>query len=192
METTTLYVLALSGGKYYVGASREPEGRVLQHFAGQAAAWTQRYPPLRVLECRRGDVFDEDKLTKQYMQRYGIDAVRGGSYCALTLSERDRTALEKELATAQRQCFRCGSRQHFAVDCDTPRVAREKQQAKPAPLRRDDRLAQCGRCKRMGHGAPQCCEVTDRDGKPLEDDSWEPGSEESEDDTWSLESDESH
>lgn len=171
MESTNLYVLALSDGKYYVGASREPQERVLQHFAGQGAEWTRRHPPVKVVECVKGDVFDEDKLTKRYMQRYGIDSVRGGSYCALTLSESDRLALQKELKTVERRCFRCGSREHFAYMCRAAPMV-PVTPLPETPLR--PKAQRCERCRRFGHTASHCFARTDRDGWSLDDDSWEP------------------
>lgn len=78
---THLYVLALKEGKYYIGASDVPKERIMSHFRGVTpAAWTRKYEPLSVIEVIKGDVFDEDKITKKYMHSHGIDNVRGGSY----------------------------------------------------------------------------------------------------------------
>ena len=42
--------------------------------------------PLRVVEIQKGgDRYDEDKLVKKYMSKYGVNNVRGGSYCKVNL-----------------------------------------------------------------------------------------------------------
>lgn len=138
METTNIYVLALEDGKYYVGRSAEPAQRFLQHVEGAGSEWTRRFAPLRVVECVQGDAFDEDKLTKRYMQRYGIENVRGGSYCLPDLERTDLVTLRKELANAEDRCFQCGEAGHFVAQC-------------PRQL--------CTRCGRNTHTAERCVAV---------------------------------
>ena len=64
---TNIYVLMLEKGKYYVGKSNVPESRILNHFKNNGSAWTSLHKPIRVVEVEKGDIFDEDKITKQYM-----------------------------------------------------------------------------------------------------------------------------
>jgi hypothetical protein len=63
------------------------------------------------------DEFDEDKYTKMYMKKYGIDNVRGGTYTQLVLPDYLRMAIEKELCSAQDLCFRCNRSGHFVNHC---------------------------------------------------------------------------
>ena len=46
------------------------------------------YKPNRLIELVPDcDNFDEDKYTIKYMAKYGIDNVRGGTFCKITLSD---------------------------------------------------------------------------------------------------------
>ena len=86
--TTNVYALKLADGKYYIGKSDNIEQRLHDHFSGSGSAWTREYKPIKVIE-RRENVsrFEEDKMTKEYMEKYGIDNVRGGAYTQVDLSE---------------------------------------------------------------------------------------------------------
>lgn len=64
------------------------------------------------------DNFDEDKWTKKYMAMYGMENVRGGSYCNLQLDDNQKDILLRELSTSSDTCFRCGSKDHFISNCD--------------------------------------------------------------------------
>ncbi len=113
-----VYILQLSNGKYYVGKSTLPKARILDHFRGHGSAWTRQYPPISVLRVIKdcGD-FDEDKVTKETMQEYGIDNVRGGSYPQLVLDSAARAFLERELRMSTDVCVRCGRNSHFRASC---------------------------------------------------------------------------
>ena len=41
----TIYVIALTEGKYYVGRSDLPEERIMAHFSGDGSIWTKTYTP---------------------------------------------------------------------------------------------------------------------------------------------------
>ena len=78
--TTNIYVLKLEGNRYYVGKAQDPMRRYQEHMNGEGSAWTRRYPAVSLEETRTGvSPFEEDKVTKEYMAKYGIDKVRGGS-----------------------------------------------------------------------------------------------------------------
>ena len=116
-----VYVLALQHDKYYVGATeRTTQARVKQHFGGKgsAARWTTAHRPLRVLEERPADTkFTEDTVTKEMMDRFGIDNVRGASYCEETLTPSTIAHIQRELWGANKCCFRCGSPKHWIRIC---------------------------------------------------------------------------
>ena len=115
---TTVYVLALTCGKYYVGKTTNLARRTQEHFAGHGSAWTMKYPPLHIAqEIPNCDAFDEDKYVKLYMYRHGLDAVRGGAYSNLRLTAVQRETLQKEIWAATGKCVRCGRDSHFENDC---------------------------------------------------------------------------
>ena len=118
METTNIYILKLENNKYYIGKSDNVEFRYQQHLAGIGSAWTKKYKPLSlektISNCSH---FDEDKFTKEYMHKYGIENVRGGSYVEIELDEFQVETLKREIWGAKDLCKRCGRSGHFIADC---------------------------------------------------------------------------
>ena len=116
--TTNVYVLKLQGGNYYVGKSDDVIGRFQEHMRGNGSAWTRKHKPISIVESLDGvSVFEEDKVTKQYMAKYGIEKVRGGSYVMEELSEFHKEALNMEIWAAKDCCTQCGRKGHFVKDC---------------------------------------------------------------------------
>jgi predicted GIY-YIG superfamily endonuclease len=118
MEKTNIYVLKLQGGKYYVGKSLDVIGRYQQHVNGQGSSWTKKHKPMSLLECK-SDVspFEEDKMVKEYMSKYGIDNVRGGSYTQIILDAVQTEALNREIRGGTDACHQCGQKGHFVKFC---------------------------------------------------------------------------
>ena len=115
---STIYVLRLKGGRYYVGKSNNVMNRYKQHLNGSGSAWTRKYKPLSVEKTIHNvSPFEEDKITKEYMSTYGIDKVRGGSYVEIKLSEFHMAALNMEIWAANDLCTQCGRSGHFVKDC---------------------------------------------------------------------------
>lgn len=113
-----LYVLKLQHEKYYVGTTLRKEERVLDHFTNNGSAFTRKYKPLAVeLMIESNNDFDEDMYTKKYMMQFGINSVRGGSYCQVVLLQYQVQALEAEFNTIRNACFRCGRTSHYVNRC---------------------------------------------------------------------------
>jgi cellular nucleic acid-binding protein len=170
--TTHVYVLKLEDGKYYVGKSDDPEQRISRHFSGFGSAWTREYSPIKVIEIRRNvSRFEEDKLTKEYMEKYGIDNVRGGAYTQVNLPENARESLQREIRGASDVCFKCNRAGHWANRCyartvqvwgceycnsefDTSEQAERHERS--CGTRRSTKSGNCYRCGRYGHWVSEC------------------------------------
>jgi len=118
MEKTNVYVLKLEHGCYYVGKSSNVNARYQQHLKGTGAVWTKLHRPIKIMVIYK-DVspYFEDAITKEYMSKYGVNKVRGGSYVTEVLSSDVLKSLEKEAKMAQNRCLRCGRKGHFISEC---------------------------------------------------------------------------
>lgn len=123
-----LYALSLSSNKWYIGHTASPEKCLEQICAGEGPAWTRIHPPANtdggpsyeeLFPPKNGDALELEKdcLVKQYMLRYGIHNVRGGSYCKVALEPHMVKVLETELARADRRCQTCGGFGHTSYNC---------------------------------------------------------------------------
>lgn len=115
--TTNIYILKLADDCWYIGRTGDVDKRVQQHSGGSGSAWTRLHKPVGLEKVIEGaSPFDEDKYTKEYMAKYGIDKVRGGSYVTGKLNKEQLAFLQREIWGAQDVCFLCGG-QHFVRYC---------------------------------------------------------------------------
>ena len=113
-----IYILKLKKGKYYVGKSNKLKKRLTDHFNLYGSGWTQKYQPIQVIETINNcDKFDEDKYTLKYMEKYGVNNVRGGSFCEEKLSNENWNTIHKMIEGASDKCYNCGKKGHFANQC---------------------------------------------------------------------------
>lgn len=116
--TYYIYILELVDNKYYIGKSKIPDIRLNKHFKKAGSCWTRKYSPVSVLEVfEEKHELDEDFCTIRYMKKYGIENVRGGSFCRLILAEEEKCVLLRLFRSAKDVCFLCGSDKHFVRYC---------------------------------------------------------------------------
>ena len=84
----TVYVLECEDDKYYVGSTRNRKQRYRQHFEDPkgGSKWTKLHKPIKVIaEYKRiPDKYlmgMESQKTAEFMIKYGVNNVRGASFC---------------------------------------------------------------------------------------------------------------
>ncbi len=173
-EEITIYVLECMDGKYYVGRTGNLDKRLELHSSGRGSFWTRKYPMKSVVEVlKNADKFDEDKYVLKYMDKYGVENVRGGSYSQMVLNNDLQKCIQRHFITANNLCYICGGKGHLIRECpDNPKNARllnnleERRKFSEEPPRKKikvedisfsfDSEALCNRCGRTGHYAEQC------------------------------------
>lgn len=175
-----IYILECLKYKYYVGKTYSPKFRLQDHFKGGGSVWTSKYKPIKVLDIFEGDNYDEDKYTLMYMEVYGIDNVRGGSYTKIVLPKEQTTQINLQLNSANDRCRTCGKKGHFEKDCYSKKSYNQSKK----DISFDDVLqfgydminsvmdepqgVVCYRCGRENHYANQCYAKKHVDGYHLQ------------------------
>tara|TARA_B100001093_G_C26821451_1_gene1012064 strand:+ start:1690 stop:2373 length:684 start_codon:yes stop_codon:yes gene_type:complete len=118
MTGLSIYALKLENGKYYVGRSYNVPKRLNQHYDGEGSVWTKKHKPIRLNEVFLNKTkFDEDKYTLMYMSIYGIENVRGGSFCSIELGGADKYIIKRMICNATDKCVKCEQFGHFFTEC---------------------------------------------------------------------------
>ena len=162
-KMTNIYILRLEGGRYYVGKTENVTKRYQQHIEGKGSAWTKKYPPLALVKTIEGaSGFDEDRYVKEYMETYGIQNVRGGSYVQIELSDFQKENLKTEIWGSTNKCTQCGRDGHFIKDCYAKKDVTGRKIEYESESEDDDC---CYRCGRTGHYSSSCYARTNVEGK---------------------------
>jgi len=89
LEGRTVYVLALTNNKYYVGSTSNRKRRYEQHATNRGAKYTRIHGPIRYIHAEYRHVPEqyilgyESYITARLMYQYGINNVRGGMFCGI-------------------------------------------------------------------------------------------------------------
>ena len=94
------------------------EQRLREHKNRVGSSWTGTHPVEELVEVvPKVDKWHEDNKTKEYMERYGIDNVRGGTYAKPKLSADTIKMLTAEMRHNNGLCIRCGESGHMIKQC---------------------------------------------------------------------------
>lgn len=158
-----LYVLQLEDDCWYVGTTGNLEVRFQKHQQQTACEWTRCHHVVGLFSQEPcSSPLLEDFKTKELMRKYGIDRVRGGSYCQVKLNLRQWKTLNEEFRTADNRCFNCGLEGHFANACPLKLKSKKPKSSRPKKPRC------CSRCGRNSHDIRTCHAHTHFDGTSLE------------------------
>ena len=142
-----IYVLRLVRGKYYVGMTTRNMERIWDHIEGQGAVWTKRYPPVvgkELVDYTSGlKKSDEDRITLEMMEKFGINNVRGGKWCRVKMPSAHYQEIEKKLKISKKT------------------------------NKKSKKIINCGRCGRSGHNRTYCKLKTTVDGVRITTKNWE-------------------
>ena len=166
-----IYVLKCQKNKFYVGKTENPNYRLESHFSEGGSSWTKKYKPIQLYQLvpDQND-HDEQRITQEYMEKYGIDNVRGGPWCKIDISDSIKS-IEHILNSSSDRCYNCGSTGHFTNKCPqkkTTKTTRTKTTKTTKPTKTNT-LQVCKRCKRLGHTEDKCYATKYENGKPILD-----------------------
>jgi predicted GIY-YIG superfamily endonuclease len=85
-----VYVLKLSDNKWFIGKTYDIGKMYNAVLSGENSLWTQIYKPLYIHNIHyEVDDYKEEDVLMEYIDRYGIENVRGGKYeeCVLSISQ---------------------------------------------------------------------------------------------------------
>jgi hypothetical protein len=157
-----VYILRLVCNKYYIGKTNNPKFRLKQHFNFNGCNFTKKYQPIEIIKIIPNcDNFDEDKYTLKYMKDFGIENVRGGSFCEITLSNDNVLTIQKMLASSSNNCYKCGKSGHFANECNYSILGRKVSFSENNNFsnKKFKKTFYCYKCGEEGHIKKECNKI---------------------------------
>jgi len=161
------YVLKLQSEKWYVGFTERGFDRIQDHIGKKGAAWTKKYrlvkpipwlitiPGKTEATSKNKPNSDEDKLTLKWMEKYGIENVRGGSWYRVKMYPKPFRELELLISKTK-----------------TKTPVMKKNTATSKKQKATKKKMFCNRCGRESHNRPNCREGTTVDGVRITKTSW--------------------
>jgi len=116
-----IYIIRQECGKYFIGKTNTPSISIydIHDLARQHKQnWLLQYKPIQINEIIHSlDPWDEDKITLKYMDKHGIDNVRGGSFNSVILSAEELFTIRAMISSANGKCSVCDALGHTKVNC---------------------------------------------------------------------------
>ncbi len=99
--------------------------RFRAHKAKEGAAWTARHGAYAIVAWQLcAGQYDEERWTLEWMDRHGVEHVRGGSMTRVELDDAEKERFVKCQRNEHDLCLICGASKvdHWARDCNLKRV----------------------------------------------------------------------
>jgi hypothetical protein len=107
-----IFLAKLENDKYFVGTTINIEQKIENI---TEIDWTKKYKPIEfILFIPNSN--DIDKYVIYYMQKYGINNVRGGTLSDILLNSENIENLKKQKYSTDK-CYICGNKNHIVNDC---------------------------------------------------------------------------
>ena len=93
-----IYILLLENNNYYIGESSNFIQSYQQHIDKRSADWTKLHRTITISKViQQTNEYTLDDCVIEYMKKYGIDKVRGGSFSDVVLSPKQLDLLSNYL-----------------------------------------------------------------------------------------------
>ena len=183
------YVLKLKGGKWYVGYTTRGVERIIEHLDSDGAKWTKKYPPVKPIPYMQTEPgktkatpknkpnSDEDRLTIEWMEKRGIENVRGGSWTmakkmrqktikeleGLIVKGRNKRPVKKKVSrkkSKQDKIIRCSGIKKNGNPCRQIVGKKGEYCQYHSDQKRGRKRVICAKCNRVGHESKDCYSKT--------------------------------
>lgn len=108
MLKSYIIIIILKNNKYFIMKTNQENFILEKHFDKNKYKFTQENEPISYKYIEMINMFDLNNMVKEYMYKYGIENVRGGSYIQNILSQEQLNVLQSEFWTYENKCSQCG------------------------------------------------------------------------------------
>ena len=113
-----IYVLQLENNRYYIGKTINLKYDIKHNFNGNGVSFTKLYKPIYILQIYNCKESDEDECLNFYMQKYGKNNVRSGSFIYKTNEISDEyCGTSVYTSMCDKYCIKCHQEGHYCMDC---------------------------------------------------------------------------
>jgi hypothetical protein len=127
--TTNIYIIRLEQNKYFIGEAVNLEKRLKDHSEGKVSQYTNIYRPISIKKIiPDSNPKHLDKYVIKYMEKYGMNMVRGGSFDNEVLSKDQIKYLKSQGVKEPQQQKQQQKQQQTQKSYEQPTLSLQEQQ----------------------------------------------------------------